>query len=77
MAAATGLVSFGFSGGSFVAQPPAFRKRQLFVELAVEFIDEQVKGTFHGDRYAFVAPAALTVFVWVFMMNVMISCPSI
>ena len=72
MAVMTGLISFGFLGwvvrGATSGVPG---KRQAFVELAVEFIDEQVKGTFHGDRHAFVAPAALTVFVWVFMMNAM------
>ena len=46
-------------------------KRQAFVELAVEFIDDQVKGIFHGDRHKFVAPPALTVFVWVLLMNAM------
>jgi F-type H+-transporting ATPase subunit a len=47
-------------------------KRQAFVEVVIDFIDEQVKGIFtHGDRSRFVAPAALTVFVWVFMMNAM------
>jgi F-type H+-transporting ATPase subunit a len=46
-------------------------RRQAFVELAVEFIDEQVKSIFHGDRHRFVAPAALTVFVWVLLMNAM------
>ncbi|MDR2000380.1 MAG: F0F1 ATP synthase subunit A [Zoogloeaceae bacterium] len=46
-------------------------RRQAFVELAIEFIDNQVKGIFHGDRHSFVAPAALTVFVWVLMMNAM------
>lgn len=46
-------------------------KRQAFVELAIEFIDDQVKGVFHGDRHKFVAPAALTVFVWVLLMNAM------
>ncbi len=45
-------------------------KTQAFVELAVEFIDDQVKGVFHGDR-SFVAPLALTVFVWVLFMNAM------
>ena len=45
-------------------------KRQAFVEMLVDFVDEQVKGIFHGDR-AFVAPAALTVFVWVLLMNAM------
>lgn len=46
-------------------------KRQAFVELCFDFVDEQVKGIFHGDRHSFVAPASLTVFVWVLMMNAM------
>jgi F-type H+-transporting ATPase subunit a len=47
-------------------------KRQAFVELLFDFIDEQVKGIFHhGDRHRFVAPLALTVFVWVVLMNAM------
>jgi F-type H+-transporting ATPase subunit a len=47
-------------------------KRQAFVELLIEFIDDQVKGLFHhGDRNRFIAPAALTVFVWVTLMNAM------
>jgi F-type H+-transporting ATPase subunit a len=47
-------------------------KRQAFVELAIEFVDEQVKGIFtHGDRNRFVAPTALTVFIWVVLMNAM------
>jgi F-type H+-transporting ATPase subunit a len=46
-------------------------KRQAFVEVCFDFIDEQVKGIFHGDRHKFVAPLALTVFVWVILMNAM------
>jgi F-type H+-transporting ATPase subunit a len=47
-------------------------KRQAFVELTIDFIDEQVKGIFtHGDRNKFIAPTALTVFVWVILMNAM------
>lgn len=46
-------------------------KRQAFVELAFEFIDEQVKGIFHGERHKFIAPAAFTVFFWVLLMNAM------
>lgn len=46
-------------------------KRQAFVELLVEFVDTQVKSIFGGDRHKFVAPAALTVFVWVLVMNSM------
>lgn len=43
---------------------------QGFIELIVEFVDETVKGVFPGDR-KFLAPLALTIFVWVFMMNLM------
>jgi F-type H+-transporting ATPase subunit a len=47
-------------------------RRQAFVELLIEFVDDQAKTIFHhGDRNRFVAPAALTVFVWVVLMNAM------
>jgi len=45
-------------------------KRQAFVELACEFVDKQAKDIFHGDR-RLIAPTALTVFVWVLLMNSM------
>ncbi len=45
-------------------------KRQAFVELACEFVDKQAKDIFQGDR-RFIAPAALTVFVWALLMNAM------
>jgi F-type H+-transporting ATPase subunit a len=41
-----------------------------FVEMIVEFVDNTVKDTFHG-RNPLVAPLALTIFVWVFLMNLM------
>jgi F-type H+-transporting ATPase subunit a len=43
---------------------------QNFVEWIVEFIDGAVKGSFTGKN-AMVAPLALTIFFWVFMMNFM------
>jgi F-type H+-transporting ATPase subunit a len=46
-------------------------KRQAFMELVFDFVDDQVKNIYHGNRHAFIAPAALTVFVWVLMMNAM------
>ena len=45
-------------------------KRQAFVELCVEFVNDQVKGIFHKD-IRFIAPLALTVFIWVLFMNAM------
>ena len=47
-------------------------RRQAFVEILIDFVDEQAKGIFHhGDRNRFIAPLALTVFVWVVLMNAM------
>src|SRR3990167_1000641 len=43
---------------------------QNVIEMAVEAVDNTVKESFHGDR-AFIAPLALTIFVWVFLMNAM------
>ena len=40
------------------------------VEILVEFADSQVKDCFHG-RNALIGPLALTIFVWVFLMNLM------
>jgi F-type H+-transporting ATPase subunit a len=45
-------------------------KTQAMVEMIVEFVDTQVKDVFPGDR-SFLAPLALTIFVWVFLMNAM------
>ncbi|HAC34338.1 MAG TPA: F0F1 ATP synthase subunit A [Gammaproteobacteria bacterium] len=45
-------------------------KLQNFVEVIVEFIDTSVKESFHGPR-DFVAPLALTIFVWTFLWNLM------
>jgi len=59
------------------ATPGVPSRRQAFIELLFEFIDDQVKGIFHhGDRNRFVAPLALTVFVWVVLMNAMDFLPA-
>jgi len=44
-------------------------RRQAAVEILFDFVDDQVRGMFHGDPNKFLAPAALTVFVWVLLMN--------
>src|SRR3954467_11662341 len=52
-------------------------RRQALVELLIDFVDEQAKGIFHqGDRHRFIAPLALTVFVWVVLMNAMDFLPA-
>lgn len=45
-------------------------KWQAAVELVVEFVDSTVKSTYHG-KSALIAPLALTIFVWVLLMNLM------
>ena len=40
------------------------------VEMIVEFVDNTVRDTFHGHN-KLIAPLALTIFVWVFLMNLM------
>ncbi|WP_018233145.1 F0F1 ATP synthase subunit A [Thioalkalivibrio thiocyanodenitrificans] len=42
---------------------------QNFVEIMVEFVDQQVKDSFHG-RSRLIAPLALTLFIWIFLMNI-------
>lgn len=41
---------------------------QAFVEMVVEMVEDQSKAIVHGNR-TFIAPVALTVFVWVALMN--------
>ena len=43
---------------------------QNFVEMIVEFVDQQVKDSFHGHS-ELIAPLGLTIFCWVFLWNVM------
>ena|SRR3990167_527505 len=43
---------------------------QNFVEIMVDFVSTQVKENFHG-RNPLIAPLALTIFCWVFLMNLM------
>ncbi len=43
---------------------------QNFVEMIIEFVDDSVRGSFTGKN-PLVAPLALTIFVWIFLMNLM------
>ncbi|KTC97200.1 H+-transporting ATP synthase chain a [Legionella geestiana] len=43
---------------------------QNFVEMMLDFADGQVKDCFHGKNKV-IGPLALTIFVWVFLMNFM------
>jgi len=50
------------------ATPGVPGRFQAFVEMIVEMVEEQSKSIVHGDR-SFIAPLAITVFIWIFMMN--------
>jgi F-type H+-transporting ATPase subunit a len=45
-------------------------KMQVAIEMIVDFVDSSVKDTFHG-KSRLIAPLGLTIFVWVFFMNLM------
>ena len=60
--------SFYFAARSATAGVPG--KFQNFIELLVEFVDQQVKDTFHGTN-KLLAPLGLTIFCWVFLFNAM------
>lgn len=66
-----GLVVFGFMAilaSRATAGVPS--GAQNFVEMVVGLVDQQVRDTFHG-KSALVTPLAITIFVWVFIMNAM------
>jgi F-type H+-transporting ATPase subunit a len=43
---------------------------QGFIEVIIEFVDDNVKSVFH-HKNPVIAPLALTIFVWIFLMNLM------
>lgn len=45
-------------------------KLQCFIEMVVDFVGDNVNKTFQGNS-KLIAPLALTIFVWVFLMNLM------
>jgi len=61
------LLFHGVARKISVGKPGRF---QAFVEIVVDFVDTSVNDTFHG-KSRLIAPLALTVFVWVFLMNLM------
>jgi F-type H+-transporting ATPase subunit a len=64
--------SFWFAARKATAGVPG--KFQNFVEVMVEFVDTQVRDTFHGDS-KLIAPLALTIFCWILLFNFMDNVP--
>ena len=54
------------------ATPGVPGRFQAAVEILVEMVDSQAKGIVHNaNSRKFIAPLALTVFIWIFLMNAM------
>jgi F-type H+-transporting ATPase subunit a len=66
------VVSFYLAARKASAGVPG--KFQNFVETVVEFVDTQVRDTFHGTS-KLIAPLALTIFCWILLMNFMDAVP--
>jgi len=68
------LLAVVFGGSFYLAARTATAgvpgKFQNFVEMMVEFVDNQVRDSFHGTS-KLIAPLALTIFCWVFLFNFM------
>jgi len=64
------VLSFVFYRVSRKATTGTPKGLQSFVELVVEFVDKIVTDTFH-HKNRLIAPMALTIFCWVFLMNLM------
>ncbi|MEY2862573.1 MAG: hypothetical protein RLY58_280 [Pseudomonadota bacterium] len=45
-------------------------KFQTAIEMVIEFVETSVRDTYHGTS-KLIAPLALTIFVWIFLMNLM------
>jgi F-type H+-transporting ATPase subunit a len=66
------LVCFFLWKAARKATPGVPGRFQAAVEVLVEMVDSQAKGIVHNaTSRKFVAPLALTVFVWIFVMNAM------
>lgn len=61
---------FMFRGVAKKANSGVPSRFQAMIESIVEFVDTSVKESFHGTS-RLVAPLALTLFVWIFFMNLM------
>ncbi len=50
-------------------------KFQLFIELILDMVTAQVRDIYHGGKSKLIVPLSLTIFCWVFLMNLMDMLP--
>jgi len=62
------VLLFGRVAKNATANRPG--KLQTAIEMVIGFVDTSVKDAFHGHN-KLIAPLSLTIFVWVFLMNLM------
>jgi len=62
------LLTFLYVARKMVVGVPG--RLQNFIELLIEFVDNTVKESFHG-RSSLIAPLALTIVIWILLMNFM------
>ena len=64
------FVGFFFLVARKATRPACRARLSCFVEVLVDFVDTQVRDTFHGTS-KLIAPLALTIFCWVLLFNFM------
>lgn len=50
-------------------------KFQLFIEIILDMVTAQVKDIYHGGKSKVIVPLSLTIFCWIFLMNLMDMLP--
>jgi F-type H+-transporting ATPase subunit a len=66
-----GLMMWFFRGVAKTITTGVPTGTQNFAEMIIDFINDTVRGSFSGGKNDLVAPLALTIFVWIFLMNLM------
>ena len=69
------LIVFGFWMATRKATAGVPGKWQAFVEILLEFVDKQVRDTYHGTS-KLVTPIAITLFFWILAMNLLDLIPA-
>ncbi len=69
------LMVFAFLTATRKATAGVPGKWQAFVEICLEFVDRQVKDTYHGTS-KLVTPIAITLFFWILLMNLIKMIPA-
>ncbi|HEY1137300.1 MAG TPA: F0F1 ATP synthase subunit A [Xanthomonadaceae bacterium] len=69
------VIVFAFWAGTRRATAGVPGKWQAFVEIMLEFVDKQVRDTYHGSS-KLVTPIAITLFFWILLMNLLKMIPA-